>query len=130
MRWEKKRQRHPEINGDTQRVPVGYQAPNPLRLSAETQFVAQPDRNRIWDYPPETSAGWKLHIGSGFGIAVARVYDVLQYHEGAVCLVRRLRGDLRQVLGWMAFTPYMRLFSTSQHAVVYSVPHPAQLWHA
>jgi transposase len=67
----KKRQRYPEINGDTRGISVGYQPPDPLRLPSEAQFVAQPDRDRIWDYPSEAFAGWKLHIGSGFGIAIA-----------------------------------------------------------
>jgi transposase len=39
----KKRQRHPRIDGHTQGVPVGRRPPNPLRLPAETQFMAEPN---------------------------------------------------------------------------------------
>lgn len=39
----KKLQRHPAIEGDLQGVSVGCQPPEPLRLPAEAQFVAQPD---------------------------------------------------------------------------------------
>ena len=78
MRWEKKYQRHPRIDGHTQGIPVGYQPPNPLRLLTEAQFVAQPDRDRVRDHPQKAVAGRKLHIGSGLGIAVARIYRLLQ----------------------------------------------------
>jgi len=44
--------------------------------------VAQPDRDCIWDYPPEAPARRKLHIGSGFGIAVAAIHELLQHHDG------------------------------------------------
>jgi transposase len=36
----KKLQRHPRIDGYTQGVPIGRRPPDPLRLPAETQFVA------------------------------------------------------------------------------------------
>jgi len=70
----KKRQRHPEIDGDPQGVPVGSPPPNPLRLPAEAQFVAQPDRDRLWDHPPESPARRQLHLGSRLGIAVAGIH--------------------------------------------------------
>ena len=41
-RLGKKRPRHPEIDGDTRGVPGGCPPPEPLRLPAEAQFVAQP----------------------------------------------------------------------------------------
>ena len=78
----KKRRRHPEIDGDAKGVPVGLPPPDPLRLPSEAQFVAQPDRDRIRDHPPETSARRKLRVGSGFGIAGARIRGLLQHHDG------------------------------------------------
>jgi transposase len=37
----KKRSRHPAIDDDASRVPLGHHPPDPLRLPAQTQFVAQ-----------------------------------------------------------------------------------------
>jgi hypothetical protein len=78
----KKRQRHPRIDGYTQGVPVGCRPPDPLRLPPEAQFVAQPDRDRVRDHPPEAPAGRKLHVGDGPGIAVAGIHGLLQRHDG------------------------------------------------
>src|SRR3984957_13337734 len=94
MCWGKKLHWHSEIDGDTHGVPVGCQPPNPLRLPSEAQFLAQSDRDRIWDNPPEAPARWKLHIGSGFGIAVAGIHELLQHHDGSP-----LRLDLHRQAG-------------------------------
>ena len=77
-----------------QGIPGGYRPPDPLRLPPEAQFVAQPDRDRLRDHPPEAAAGRKLHVGGGPGIAVAGIHGLLQRHDGPP-----LRLDLHRQAG-------------------------------
>ena len=52
----KKRSRRPRIDDDAARVPLGHQPPHPLRLPAQTQLVAQPDRNHFRHRPTKVPA--------------------------------------------------------------------------
>ena len=53
--WGKKRSRHPRIDDHAARVPLGHQPPHPLRLPAQTQLVAQPDRNLFRNHSNESA---------------------------------------------------------------------------
>ena len=63
----KKQERHPAITSHTTPVPLRRQSSHPLRVLTQAQFVAQPNRDRFWDSPPQSSPWWKLHFGEGSG---------------------------------------------------------------
>ena len=44
-------------------IPVRSKPPNPVRISAQTQFVAEPGRSDLRDRDEEGDASWQLHLG-------------------------------------------------------------------
>ena len=73
---------HPRIDGHAQGVPLGHHPSDPLRLFAETQLVAQPDRDHLRDHPSKAPAGRELHVGCRPGGATAGIHGLLQQHDG------------------------------------------------
>src|ERR1035437_9160375 len=80
--WEKKRARHPRIDDDAARVPLGYQPPHPLRLPAQTQLMAQPDRNLLRHPPTKVPARRKLYLGPRPRIPTPKVHHLLHPAHG------------------------------------------------
>ena len=59
----KKRQvRYPKINGDEASVPFGLWSSNSIRVPTETHFVAESDRDCVWDSGSTRHASWKFHV--------------------------------------------------------------------
>ncbi len=59
----KKRQvRDPEINGDEASVSFGASSSNSVRVSTETHFVAESDRDRVWDCGSTCHASRQLRV--------------------------------------------------------------------
>ncbi len=73
---------HPGIDGHAEGVPLGYRPSDPLRVFAETQFVAEPDRDHLRDHPSKTPAERELQVGRGLGGATAGIHGLLQQHDG------------------------------------------------
>ena len=44
-------------------IPVRSKPPNPVRIPAQTQFVAEPGRSDLRDRDEEGDASWQLHLG-------------------------------------------------------------------
>src|ERR1700682_559344 len=81
-RWEKKRARRPGIDDHSARVPLGHPPPHPFHLPAETQFVAQPDRN-LFRYPPtQVPPRRQFHLGVRTRVSASTVHHLLQHHDG------------------------------------------------
>src|SRR5665647_1669074 len=89
--WEKKRSRHPRIDDDASRVPLGHQPPHPLCLSAETQFVAQSNRNLLGNPPTKMPARRQLHLGGRPRIPTPTVHHLLQHDNGSPLQLDRHR---------------------------------------
>lgn len=51
--------------GHASRVPVRPETPDPIRVPAEAQLVAQPDRNRVRDHHAKSAPPRKLHLRGG-----------------------------------------------------------------
>src|SRR5271170_4910736 len=80
--WEKKRLRHPAIDEDATRVPLGHQPPDSLRLPPQTQFMAQPDRD-LFRHSPEKMPAWRqLHLGARPRVPTPSVHYVRQHDDG------------------------------------------------
>src|SRR4051794_30905610 len=80
--WGKKRSRHPAIDDDAARVPLGHQPPDPLRLLAQARLVAQSDRDLLRHHPPEMPARRQLHLGGRPRVPAPRVHRLLQHDHG------------------------------------------------
>src|SRR5579862_9473510 len=81
-RWEKKRTWHPGIDDHSARVPLGPQPPHPFRLPAETQFVAQSDRNLFRNSPTQVPPRRQLHLGVRTRVSTSTVHHLLQHRDG------------------------------------------------
>src|SRR3954447_566939 len=81
--WGKKRSRHPRIDDDAARVPRGQEPPHPLRLLAQTQFVAEPDRDLFRHPPTKVPARRELHLGARTRVSTPRVHHLLQHNHGS-----------------------------------------------
>src|SRR5258707_4775543 len=81
-RWGKKRARHPEIDDHPARVPIRTPPPHPFRLRAETQFVAQPDRNLFRHRATQVPPWRQLHLGIRTRVSTPTVHQVLQHNDG------------------------------------------------
>src|SRR5271157_2544595 len=80
--WEKNRSRYSRIHDDAARVPLGPQPPNPLHLPAQTQLVAQPDRDLLRHRPTKMPARRELRLGARTRIPNPRVHHLLQHDHG------------------------------------------------
>src|ERR1700678_4094879 len=80
--WEKKRSRHSRIHDDAARVPLGRQPPDPFRLPAKTQLVAQPDRNLLRHPPTKMPARRELHLGARTRVPNPSFHHLLQRDHG------------------------------------------------
>jgi transposase-like protein len=70
------------IAGEPPLVSVGHDAPHPLRVLAETQLVAEPDRDGVRHRDAEGGASRQFHVGGRSGIEAASVSGVLQPSDG------------------------------------------------
>src|SRR5271166_558523 len=80
--WGKKRSRRSPIHDDATRVSLGHQPPDPLRLPAQTQLVAQPDRDLLRHPPTKMPSRRELHLGARTRIPNPRVHHLLQHDHG------------------------------------------------
>jgi homeodomain-containing protein/DDE superfamily endonuclease len=78
----KKRPRHPEVHDHSPRVPRGHVSPHPLRLPAETQLLAEPDRNLLRHPATKMPPRRQLQIGARTGIPTATIHHLLQHDDG------------------------------------------------
>src|SRR3954464_15050822 len=101
--WGKKRPRHPAIDDDASRVPLGHHPPDPLRLPAQAQFVAQSDRDLLRHHPPEMPARRQLHLGGRPRVSAPTVHHLLQHDDGP-----SLRLDLHRQASSEGATPPVR----------------------
>ena len=55
-----------EVGGEPASVLVGVEPPDSVRVSAEAQLVAEPDRGGLRGDHAEGDPAWFVHIGGGF----------------------------------------------------------------
>src|SRR5258708_2827224 len=101
--WGKKRSRHPAIDDNASRVPLEHHPPDPLRLPAQTQFVAQPNRNLFRHHTPKMPARRQLYLGGRPRISTQTVHHLLQHDDGP-----SLRLDLHRQASSEDGTPPIR----------------------
>src|SRR3954471_7263649 len=80
--WAKKRSRYPRIDDHAARVSFGHKPPHPLRLPAQTQLMAQPDRDLFRHRPPKVPARRQLHLGVRPRVPTPTVHHLLQHDHG------------------------------------------------
>lgn len=71
------------LPGEPPLVPVGPDTPHSFRVLAETQFVAEPDRDGVRHRDAQGGASRQFHVGGRPGIEAAGVLGILQSRDGA-----------------------------------------------
>jgi transposase len=79
---KKRRGRRFEESGEPPGFPVGSLASHPLRVPAQAQFVAEPDRDGLRNHHEESGSPGELPFGGGPGKEVASIPGILQPDNG------------------------------------------------
>lgn len=70
------------VASDPPRISVGPDSSPALRVPAEAQFLAEPDRNRVRVHHAKSDASRKLPLGGGSGNQARSVCELLQRGDG------------------------------------------------